>query len=103
MARFISRERTLFKSGENNFYETKVYYADSTVFKVFDHRFVEGSAGTALNAPFDIVIIKSLAEKYFGRNSPAVVALDRAACGEDPLDATSPDERMARATWRSRT
>src|SRR5215212_10457460 len=30
MVRFISRERTLFKNAENNFYETKVYYADST-------------------------------------------------------------------------
>src|SRR4029079_16072828 len=42
MARFINRERTLFKNGENNFYETKVYYADSTVFKIFTHQFIEG-------------------------------------------------------------
>jgi putative ABC transport system permease protein len=33
---------------------------------------VEGNAGSALNAPFDIVISKSLAEKYFGKNTPAV-------------------------------
>src|SRR4051812_29808657 len=72
MVRFQSRERTLFKSGENSFYETKAFYADSTVFKVFTHKFVEGNAGTALNVPFDIVISKSLAEKYFGKNTPAV-------------------------------
>jgi putative ABC transport system permease protein len=72
MVRFISRERTLFKNGENNFYETKVYYADSTVFKVFTNKFVEGNAGTALNAPFDIVLTKSLAQKYFGRNTSAI-------------------------------
>ena len=72
MVRFMSRERTLFKSGENSFYETKAYYADSTVFKVFTHTFVEGNAGTALNVPFDIVISKSLAEKYFGKNTRAV-------------------------------
>jgi putative ABC transport system permease protein len=72
MVRFQSRERTLFKSGENSFYETKAYYADSTVFKVFDHKFIEGNAGTALQAPFDIVISKSLAEKYFGKKTPAV-------------------------------
>ena len=35
MVRFVDRERTLFKYGENTFYETKVKYADSTVFKVF--------------------------------------------------------------------
>ena len=44
MVRFISRERTLFKSGDNNFYETKIYYADSTIFKVFTHKFIEGNA-----------------------------------------------------------
>src|SRR3990170_4064325 len=66
MVRFLSRERTLFKIGENSFYETKAFYADSTVFKVFTHKFVEGNAATALNVPFDIVISKSLAEKYFG-------------------------------------
>src|SRR5215203_1261516 len=72
MVRFISRERTLFKNGQNNFYETKVYYADSTVFKIFTHKFLEGNAGAALNAPFDIVITKSLAEKYFGKHTSAV-------------------------------
>jgi putative ABC transport system permease protein len=72
MVRFVSRERTLFKNGENNFYETKAYYADSTIFKVFANKFVEGSAATALTAPFDIVLTKSLAEKYFGKHTPAV-------------------------------
>jgi putative ABC transport system permease protein len=72
MTRFVSRERTLFKNGENGFYETKIYYADSTVFRVLDHKFLEGTAATALNAPFDIVITKSLADKYFGKNASAV-------------------------------
>src|SRR4030095_3748946 len=72
MARFVSRERTLFKNGENNFYETKIYYADSTAFNVFSHRFLEGNAGTALQAPFDIVITKSLATKYFGAHASAM-------------------------------
>jgi hypothetical protein len=72
MARFINRERTLFKVGDNEYYETKVYYADSTVFKVFTHKFLEGNAATALNVPFDIVITKSLANKYFGKNTAAI-------------------------------
>ncbi|HEY2720195.1 MAG TPA: ABC transporter permease, partial [Chitinophagaceae bacterium] len=70
--RFISRERTLFKSGDNNFYETKIYYADSNVFKVFSYKLVEGDVNTALKDPFSIIISKSLAEKYFGRNTPAL-------------------------------
>jgi putative ABC transport system permease protein len=72
MVRFVGRERTLFKNGEKSFYETKAFYADSTVFKVFTHKFLEGSPGSALNAPFDIVITKSLAIKYFGKGTPAV-------------------------------
>ena len=72
MVRLFNRERTLFKNGENTFYETKIYYADSTIFKVFSHRFVEGNAGTALQAPYDIVITKSLAKKYFGAGTSAM-------------------------------
>ncbi len=70
-SRFMSRERTLFKQGTNNFYETKVFYADSTVFNIFTYKFVEGNAAHALNEPHSIVLSKSLAEKYFG-NTPAV-------------------------------
>ncbi len=70
--RFFNRERTLFKQGENNYYETKLYYADSNVFKVFTCNFLEGNAANALNKPNSIVISKSTAEKYFGKKTPAV-------------------------------
>jgi len=72
MVRLQGRERTLFKNGDNNFYETKIYYADSTIFKVFTHKFYEGSPATALNGPNTIVLTKSLADKYFGKNTSAV-------------------------------
>lgn len=72
MARLIARERTLFKSGENSFYETKAYYADSTIFNVFSHRFLQGDARSALQVPYDIVLTKTLADKYFGKGVPAV-------------------------------
>jgi putative ABC transport system permease protein len=71
-ARFLYRERTLFKNGEKSFYETKVYYADSTVFNIFTYQFIEGNAAHALNEPNSIVISKTLAEKYFGKNTPAL-------------------------------
>jgi putative ABC transport system permease protein len=70
--RFVNRERTLFKNGENSFYETKIYYVDSTVFKIFTYHFLEGNPATALNEPFNIVISKTLAEKYFGKTTPAI-------------------------------
>lgn len=70
--RFGSRERTLFKQGNNNYYETKIFYADSNVFKVFTAKFLEGNPATALNEPSSIVLSRTLAEKYFGKNTPAV-------------------------------
>ena len=70
--RLFSRERTLFKKDENGFYETKIYYADSNVFKVFTCKFLEGNPNIALTKPNSIVISRTLADKYFGRNKPAV-------------------------------
>jgi len=71
-ARFLPRERTLFKNGTREFYETKVYYADSNVFRIFTDKFIEGNSATALNEPNSIVISKTLAEKYFGKNTQVV-------------------------------
>lgn len=71
-ARFMGRERTLFKNGNRGFYETNVYYADSSVFSMFTYKFLEGNAANALTAPHSIVITKSLAEKYFGKGGPVV-------------------------------
>ncbi len=70
--RLLGRERTLFKRGNDGFYETKVYYADSNIFNIFTCRFVEGNAANALNKPNSIVISKTLAEKYFGKSGPVV-------------------------------
>lgn len=66
ITRLFNRERTLFKQGENNYYETKLYYADSTVFNVFTFNFAEGNAATALNRPNSVALSKSTAKKYFG-------------------------------------
>ena len=71
-ARFLGRERTLFKKGAEGFYETKIYYADSTVFNIFTVKFLEGNPARALNQPNNIVISRTLADKYFGKNTPAV-------------------------------
>ncbi|HEY2348498.1 MAG TPA: ABC transporter permease, partial [Puia sp.] len=71
-ARMLNRERTLFLKGTNGFYETKIYYADSTLFNIFTVHFLEGNPSKALTQPNSIVISRTLADKYFGRNTPAV-------------------------------
>jgi putative ABC transport system permease protein len=68
----LSRERTLFKIGNNSFFETKIYYADSNLFKIFTVTFLEGNPKTALMQPNSIVINRTTADKYFGKNTLAL-------------------------------
>jgi putative ABC transport system permease protein len=60
----------LFQYKDLKFFEDKIYFADSTVFKVFDYKFILGSPDNALNEPNTIVITESFAKRYFGRNNP---------------------------------
>lgn len=70
--RMTGRERTLFKVDNKNFFETKLYYADSNIFKLFTAKFLEGNPNTALVEPRSIVMNRTTADKYFGKNTPAV-------------------------------
>ncbi len=50
--------------------EEKVAYADSSLFTVFDFRFVSGNPKKALSQPFSVVLSESLGRKYFGDDDP---------------------------------
>jgi putative ABC transport system permease protein len=60
----------LFQYKDLKFFENKLYFADSTVFKIFNYEFVLGSPEKALNEPNTIVITKSFAARYFGKENP---------------------------------
>ncbi len=60
----------LFQYKDLKFFEDKIYFADSTVFKVFDYEFILGSPDNALNEPNTIVITESFASRYFGKENP---------------------------------
>jgi putative ABC transport system permease protein len=64
--RFISAGKPMFRNGDVRFFEDKVFFADSNVFKVFTHPFIEGDPNTALKAPRSMVLTASIAKKYFG-------------------------------------
>ena len=51
-------------------YEEKLFFADSTLFSVFDFKLSKGNPLSALNAKNSIVISESLASKYFGGEDP---------------------------------
>lgn len=64
--------KTMYKNGNLRFYEDKVFYADSNLFRVFTHKFMEGNPQNALTAPNSLVLTQSIAEKYFGKNTSYV-------------------------------
>lgn len=57
----------LVKKGKENIWETKVIWADSTIFDVFTLPMLYGDPKTALTDPRGLVITESVAKKYFGR------------------------------------
>ena len=50
---------------KKEFNETRLFFADSTFFEVFDFRLIHGDPKSALSAPNTIVITESMAKKYF--------------------------------------
>src|SRR5260221_3057407 len=55
----------LLSRDEIKFYEERIFFADSTLFKVFDFSLVNGNPATALTDKNSIIITDALAKKYF--------------------------------------
>ncbi|MDQ6482493.1 ABC transporter permease [Dyadobacter sp. LHD-138] len=72
--KFSGFEEVLLKYGEGSsrkeFFEQNAYYADSTLFEVFNYDFKFGSANRALNLPNTVVLSEKVAEKMFGNENP---------------------------------
>ena len=68
VVRFFGLGRTLYKNGEKSFYEERFYLADSTVFDMFDYKFLYGDINTALDKPNSIVLTRTMATKYFDKD-----------------------------------
>lgn len=60
---------------DKQFYEARVFEADSNFFHVFDLPAVKGSTGASLRTPQSVVITESVAKKYFGNDDPIGAAL----------------------------
>ena len=59
-----------FKYGENIFNETNLFFADTSLFNVFDFDVTKGNAATALAEPFSVMLSQKTATKYFGDADP---------------------------------
>lgn len=65
-ARFLSNENVVLKFGDKEFYEKKVYFADSAAPVMFTLDFLEGNPSQSLTQPFSVILSESVAKKYFG-------------------------------------
>ena len=70
--RFVDNGKNMYQLGDLRLYIEKVFFTDSTVFKVFTYPFLEGDPQTALVAPKSMVLTQSVAKEYFGRTTGVV-------------------------------
>jgi len=63
-------ENLLMSSDQDNFIETKFFFADDDIFKILTIPLIQGDPQNALTGPNKIVISKSTALKYFGDKNP---------------------------------
>lgn len=62
--------RWLITYEDKKFYEKGYYFADASIFDVFDFELIQGNPKTALTAPNTVVITEEMARKYFGNEDP---------------------------------
>jgi len=55
---------------DRKYYEERFFFADPSIFTVFNFPLIQGDAEKALSEPNSIVITEDMAEKYFGREDP---------------------------------
>jgi len=66
----LSSNNRIVKYGDKTWMEDNVLHADSAFFELFDFKLLSGKASDVLKAPNQVVISRSLAEKYFGKEDP---------------------------------
>jgi len=70
MCRIMDFNRTVFKFGNNIFYENNGVIVDPSIFTIFTYPFKNGNPKTALLTPESIVISEKFANKYFVNSDP---------------------------------
>jgi len=67
---FLGLERHLLHYKDRQLYEKDAVYVDSTFFDVFNFHFVRGDQRTALMEPYSVVLLRSVADRLFGKEDP---------------------------------
>ncbi|MCF2443490.1 ABC transporter permease [Dyadobacter sp. CY345] len=58
------------RKGNLLFKDEKAFFADSSLFNVFDFKLIQGNPATALKEQLSIVLTEKTAKKYFGEKDP---------------------------------
>ncbi len=66
----ILREESIVRAADRTFVEKKFFFADPEFLRIFSFPLIQGDVGTALSEPFTVVLTRSTAERYFGRENP---------------------------------
>lgn len=69
-ARYFSIGNIFVNYGNNTFSESGIVAAESSFFKIFSYKFIQGNKETALVNAGNIVIDEEAAKKYFGSENP---------------------------------
>lgn len=68
--RFRYSHDRIMRANDLQQYESRVFYVDPSVFRVFSFPLLKGDANTALSLPNNVVITAAMATKYFGEQDP---------------------------------
>lgn len=68
--RIYRAENMLTQYDNKKFFEDEIWYAEPSLFKIFDFKLLEGNPNLALNQPKSIVLSAKAATKYFGNEDP---------------------------------
>lgn len=63
-------DNLIIEKDDRHFNDEEIAYADSSLFSVFTFPLIAGNPGTALNAPYSLVLSETAAKKYFGAVNP---------------------------------
>jgi putative ABC transport system permease protein len=66
----INRANFMIRKGNVPFKDEKVFFADSSLFHVFDFKLIKGNPSTVLKEQLSIVLTEKTAKKYFGNVDP---------------------------------
>ncbi|UCG28284.1 MAG: ABC transporter permease, partial [Bacteroidales bacterium] len=55
---------------DKRFFESDIYYADNSIFRIFSFEVLEGDPEIMLDVPFTMVLTEKTAQKYFGDETP---------------------------------